>query len=158
MKQGCANLISNPVERSMEKQTTLTKRLAIIGCIFLWLPLMAPVIFALRYFRGSGKFMLDFLMPFEIFPLVLLGSGLLIWAAIRSKLRVRHIGWAFSAAVLLMALGLVIAQVSGLASGRTAPDGTWDTIVTGLLIASDIALMATAVGGTLLVRDLIKKP
>ena len=142
----------------MEKQMALTKRLAIIGCFFLWLPLVAPVIFSLRYFYSSGKFMLDFLMPFEIFPLVLLGSGLLIWAAIRSKLRIRHICWAFGAAVILMVLGLVIAQVSGLASSRIEPDGTWDTTVTGLLIASDIALVVTAVGGTLLVRDLIKKP
>ena len=140
----------------MEKQNKLTKILAIIGCIFLWLPLAAPVIFALSYFRGSGKFMLDFLMPFEIFPLVLLGSGLLIWAAIRSKLRIKHIGWAFGAAVILMVLGLMLAQVSGLASGRIEPDGTWDTIVAGLLIASDIALVVTAVGGTMLVRDLLK--
>ena len=71
----------------MEKQMILTKRLAIIGCISLWLPLLRPVILSFRYFRGSGKFMLDYLLPFEIFPLVLLGSGLLIWAAIRSKLR-----------------------------------------------------------------------
>ncbi len=94
-------------------------------------------------------------MPFEIFPLVLLGSGLLIWAAIRSKLRLKHISWGFAAAVVLMVLGLVLAQVSGLASGRIEPDGTWDTIVTGLLIAADIALVVTAVGGTLLVRDLL---
>ena len=135
----------------------LTKRLAIIGCIFLWLPLVAPVIFALRYFRGSGKFMLDYLLPFEIFPLVLLGSGLLIWAAIRSKLRLKHISWGFAAAVALLVVGLVLAQVSGLASGRIEPDGTWDTIVAGLLIAADIALVVTAVGGTLLVRDLLNK-
>lgn len=136
----------------------LTKRLAIIGCILLWLPLVAPVIFSLRYFRGSGKFMLDFLMPFEIFPLVLLGSGLLIWASIRSKLRLKHISWGFAAAVLLMLLGLVLAQVSRLASGRIQPDSIWNTIVVMLLIAADIALVITAVGGTLLVRDLIKKP
>ena len=141
----------------MEKQMILTKRLAIIGCIFLWLPLVAPVIFALRYFRGSGKFMLDYLLPFEIFPLVLLGSGLLIWAAIRSKLRLKHISWGFAAAVALLVVGLVLAQVSGLASGRIEPDGTWDTIVAGLLIAADIALVVTAVGGTLLVRDLLNK-
>jgi hypothetical protein len=55
-------------------------------------------------------------------------------------------------------VGLVLAQVSGLASGRIESYGTWDAIVTGLLIASDIALVVTAVGGTLLVRDLIKKP
>src|SRR4030042_3795402 len=102
----------------------LTKRLALIGLIFLWLPLVAPVIFSLRYFRGSGKFMLDYLIPFEIFPLVLLGSGLLIWAAIRSKLRIKHISWGFAAAVALLVVGLVLAQVSGLASGRIEPDGT----------------------------------
>lgn len=141
----------------MEKKTILTKRLAIIGCIFLWLPLVAPIIFSLRYFRGSGEFMLDFLMPFEIFPLVLLGSGLLIWAAIRSKQRVKHICWGFAAAVFLLVLGLVLAQVSGLASGRIEPDGTWNMLVSGLLIAADIALVVTAVGGTLLVRDLLKK-
>ncbi len=141
----------------MEKQTKLTKILAIIGCILLWLPLVAPVIFSIRFFQGSGRFMLDYLLPFEIFPLVLLGIGLLIWAAIRAKKRVKFIGMGFGAAVALLALGLVLAQVSGLASGRIESGGTWNTVVSGLLIAADIALVVTAVGGTLLVSDLNRK-
>ena len=141
----------------MEKKNTFTRVLAAAGTVLVWLPLAAPIIFTLIRLVESGRFMLDFLMPFEIFPLVLLGSGLLIWAAIRSKLRIKHIGWAFGAAVILMMLGLLLAQVSGLASGRIEPDGTWDTAVSGLLIASDIALVVTAVGGALLVRDLLLK-
>ena len=141
----------------MEKGARFTRILAIIGSMLLWLPLAAPVVFALAYFFGSGKLMLDFLLPFEVFPLVLLGSGMLIWAAFRSKLRIKHIVWAFAAAILLMALGLVLAQVSGLASGRIEPGGTWNKLVMALLVAADIALVVTAVGGILLVRELLKK-
>ena len=46
--QPCAITNNYQRESSMEKQMILTKRLAIIGCVFLWLPLVAPVIFALR--------------------------------------------------------------------------------------------------------------
>jgi len=140
----------------MEKHKLLTKRLAIIGCVFLWLPLAAPVIFSVSYFRSSGKFMLDFLMPFELFPLTLLGSTLLIWAAIRSKMHIKRIGWAFGAAVILLVLGLALAQVSGLASGRIEPDGTWNIIILVFLAASVVALLTLAVSGILLLRDLMK--
>ncbi len=141
----------------MHKGMRLTKILAAAGCVLLWLPLAAPLVFSIMHFIGSGEFLFDFLMPFELFPLVLLGSGLLIWAAVRSKLRRKLIMGGFGLAVALMVLGLVLAQVSGLASGRIEPDGTWNTIVMGMILASFALLVVTAVGGILLLRDLNKR-
>ena len=141
----------------MEKDNKFTKILPGAGTVLVWLPLAAPIIFAVIRLIGNRRFMLDYLMPFELFPLILLGSGLLIWAAIRAKSRVKLICWGFGAAAALLVLGLVLAQVSGLASGRIEPDGTWNTIVLGFLAASTAALLTLAVGGILLFWDLTKK-
>ena len=96
-------------------------------------------------------------MPFELFPLILLGSGLLIWAATRGKARLRPICWSFGAAAALLVISQVLAVVSGLASGRIEPTGFWWTIVLILLAASAAALLTLAVGGILLLKDLTKK-
>ena len=141
----------------MKKKNTFTKILAIAGTVLVWLPLASPVFFGVIRLIGRRRFMLDYLMPFELFPLILLGSGLLIWAAIRSKAPLKLIGWSLGAAVTLLVIGLVLAQVSGLASGRTEPDGTWNTVVLFFLAASTVALLTLAVGGILLLRDLWKK-
>jgi hypothetical protein len=142
----------------MDKKNTFTKVMATAGTVLVGLPLVAPVISSLKYFRGSGKFMLDFLMPFKIFPLVLLGTGLLLWAAIRVKSRLKLISWSFGAIVALMVLGLVLAVVSGMTPlGYSRDiDNTWYTIVLGFLAAPYAAQLVTIVGGFLLVCDLFK--
>ena len=153
----CLLPCTDRMDATVEKDNKFTKILAAAGTVLVWLPLAAPIIFAVIRLIGNRRFMLDYLMPFELFPLILFGSVLLIWAAIRGKARVKLICWSFGAAAALLVLGLVLAQVSGLASGRIEPDGTWNTIVLGFLAASAAALLTLAAGGILLLRDLTKK-
>ncbi len=101
--------------------------------------------------------MIDYLIPAELFPLVILGSGLLIWAAIRAKSRVKRIGWSFGVAVGLLVLSQVLAVVSGLASGRIEASGIWWVLVITLLAAFIMAVVAIGGGGILLLRDLFHK-
>src|SRR5512147_511105 len=77
--------------RHMEKRNTLTKILAILGTLFAWVPLLAPIFFSLMRLLQAGRFQFDYLLPAELFPLAWLGGGLLIWAAIRARLRIQPI-------------------------------------------------------------------
>ena len=58
-------------------------------------------------------------MPAELFPVVLVGGGLLVWAAIRAGLRRGIIGWGLAAAVGFLIVSMALAMVTGLASGET---------------------------------------
>jgi len=137
----------------MEKKHRLTQILAIVGTILLWLPMIAPVIFGLiRYIQGR-RFLFDYLAPAELFPVVLLGGGLLLWAAIRARSRREIIGWGLAAAVVLLIGVMVLAQVTGLDSGA-AEEGGWQwSLVLVLMAGFWLALMGTGIGGVLLACD-----
>lgn len=140
----------------MEKQKhgLLTRMLAIVGTLLIWLPLAAPLFFGLVRLVAAGDFRFDFLMPAELFPVVLVGALLLIWAAVRSGSYRRPIIGGFVAAVLLLVGGQALAVVTGLASGATEPAGlAWAAVVAALVLYI-VALIAIGVGGILLLRGL----
>lgn len=137
----------------MENRNVLSKTLAVVGTVLVWLPIVAPLLFSLR-FVGAPFFRLDYLMPAELFPLVLVGGGLLLWAAIRARWRRALIGGALGAAVGLLVAGQVLALVTGLASGETEPTGWPWALVMGSIVAYILAVIIIGVGGALLLRDL----
>ncbi len=57
----------------MEKHSLLTRILAIAGTVLVGLPILAPVLFSIVALAAEGRFHLDYLMPAELFPAVLLG-------------------------------------------------------------------------------------
>jgi hypothetical protein len=138
----------------MEKKDTLTKILAIAGSILVWLPMLAPLVFAVIRFIQARRFLFDYLMPAEIFPVVLVGSGLLVWAAIRARSRRGLIGWGLAAAVGLLICSMALAEVTGLASGETEEGGWQWALVLVLFAGFWLGLVGMGVGGVLLVRDL----
>jgi hypothetical protein len=96
----------------------------------------------------------DYLMPAEPFPAFIVGGGLRLWAAYRARSRKRLIAWAVGVAVGSLFLSQLLAVVTGLASGATQPTGwPWGLVVAGLAVYVG-AVIATGVGGVLLVRDL----
>ncbi len=140
----------------MEKRGTLTRVIAIIGTIAVWIPLLAPLIFAVVHYFVTKRFLFDYLMPAELGLLALGGACALLWAALRSKLRVKWIAWAFGIAVFLLFGSQLLAVVTGLADGST-PMGGWEwAVVLGMLIGYILALIALGIGGILLIRDLRK--
>jgi hypothetical protein len=140
----------------MENKNILTRILAIVGTVLACLPIVAPLLLGVAALFTRHRFLLDYLMPAELFPLVLVGAGLLLWAALRSHMRRGLIGWGLvSAAVLLFGLqGLAV--VTGLASGRTEATGWPYMLVMGMLIGYILAVVVIGVGGALLLRDLFK--
>ena len=139
----------------MEKKDSLTKVLAILGTVLVWLPLLAPLFFSLR-FIGSGHFNFDYLLPAEFFPVALAGGIQLAWAALRAHSRRRPILWGLGVAVVLLFVGQGVAVATGLASGATEPTFTALAPVIASIAAYAIGLVVAGIGGILLIRDLYK--
>ena len=142
----------------MEKKDAFTKFLAILGTIFVWLPIVAPIIFSVGFALRTGMFRVDYLMPAELFPIAMLGGGMLLWAALRARLRRGLIGWGLVIAIGMLFGGQALAVITGLASGETEPTPWLMALVLVPLGIYVLALVAVGIGGVLLVRDLFKQP
>jgi hypothetical protein len=142
--------------QQMEKKGVLTKILAIVGTVLVWLPILAPVLLSVAVIIKEHTFQFDYLMPAELFPATLVGGGLLIWAALRARSRRRLIGWGLGIALGLLVGGQVLAVVTGLASGETKPAGWWWALVLASIVVYSLAIVVIGVGGVLLLRDLFK--
>jgi hypothetical protein len=131
----------------------INKTLTGIGTFLVWFPLLIPFLFSITLFISSGLFRFDFLMPAELFPIELLGGGLLVWAAIRMKKRRRII----LSSLFLAAASLIgsqsLAVITGLANGTTKPDGWQWILVLSVLTIYIFSLVALGIGGILLLRD-----
>lgn len=142
----------------MEKKNALTKGLTIVGTGLVWFPLLAPLLLSAVTGMVEGVFRFDYLMPAELFLVALLGGLLLLWAAIRMQARRGLIGWGLGLAVGLLVGSQVLAVVTGLAHGDTAPGGWAWILVLTLLGSYILAVMGVGIGGILLLRDQFKVP
>ncbi len=143
----------------MSKKDVFTKTLATAGTVLVWLPILAPVLLAVTVsVRAHVSLLshLDYLMPAELFPVALVGGGLLLWAALRTRVRRRLVAGSLAGAVILLVGSQAVAVVTGLASGRTEPTGWQWALVLALLALFVLALIAMGVGGVLLLRDFFK--
>jgi len=142
----------------MEKKDILTKVLAIIGTVLVWFPILSPVVVSVIGFTAERMFRFDYLMPAELFPVALVGGGLLMWAALRAHSRRGIIGWGLGTAAGLLVGGQTLAMATGLASGDTEPTGWQWALVLASIGVYSLALVVIGAGGVLLLRDLFKPP
>ena len=140
----------------MEKRDSLTKGLAVTGTVLVWFPLLAPVVLGIAALFTRGRFLFDFLMPAELFPFALAGAALLLWAGLRAHSHWKLIAWGLGIAVAFLVGSQALAEVTGLASGAMEPVGIWWILVLVLFAAFVAALIAIAVDGILLLRDLFR--
>jgi inorganic pyrophosphatase len=138
----------------MQKKDALSKMLASLGTVLVWIPLIAPALFAVIQLIRARIFRFDFLMPAELFPLVLIGGLLLLWAALRTRLYRRLVGWSLGLAVCLLLGSQGLAVVTGLASGAAEPAGWPWALVIATLVGFLLAVVSLAIGGALLLRGL----
>jgi len=140
----------------MGKRDVLTKILAVAGIVLTALPLLLPLIFGLLNVLSGGRFLVDFLMPAELFLVVLAGGVLLVWAAVRARRRMTWMTWSLSVAVCSLALSVGAAMINGQATGEIDPQqASWIVSLVGLVLYL-LAVMALAVGGALLARDVFR--
>ncbi|MCW5854081.1 MAG: hypothetical protein KIT87_28700 [Anaerolineae bacterium] len=140
----------------MDNRNLLTKILAGTGTLLVWFPILTPLVLAVVARLTRGRFLLDYLMPAELLPSFLVGGGLLIWAAGRTRARQRLIGWGFGLAIAALVGSQALAVMTGLASGTTEPTGWPGAIVLALLAAYIVLVVVVGVGGVLVWRDLLK--
>lgn len=140
----------------MKKHDLLTWILASGGTLLLWFPILAPVFFGVVRLAQGRRFLLDYLMPGELFPVVLVGGGALLWAAVRARSRRGLIGWSLLAAVVMLFGALALAQVTGLASGEIETAGWPWALTLGMILLYALLVMVAGVGGILLIRDLFR--
>jgi hypothetical protein len=138
----------------MDKKGLITRTLVTIGTVLIWFPMVLPVIFSGSRLLRAHIFRFDYLLPAEIFPVVLVGAALLLWGARRAHLRTAFIGGGFALTLASLALALILAQVTGMASGAVEPVGWPFALVAACFVLFWIGMLAMGVGGILLWRDL----
>ena len=142
----------------MKRPGTLTRILAIAGTALAWFPILAPITITVVYFIDTGTLRFDYLMPAELFLATLIGGGLLIWAGLRARSDLRLIGWGLGLAFGLLVGSQTFAVVTGLASGDTEPAGLLWAIILAMLVCYSLAIIAVAIGGVMLLREIYRPP
>lgn len=142
----------------MSGREAFTKVLSAVGDLLVWVPLLAPLALSAARFMQAGDLRVDFLMPAELFPAVLVGGLALLWAAFRRRSHRRAIGWPLGVAVSALAVSMGAAVATGLASGAAEPVGWRVVLVAGLLAVYVGAVLALAVSGASLVRSVVCAP
>ena len=140
----------------MSTKNPFTLFLAAAGTVLTAVPLLLPLFFGLRNALSGGRFLADFLMPAELFLVVLAGGVLLVWAALRARRRTTWMTWSLSVAVCSLALSTGAAVINWQASGEIDPQqASWIVSLAGLGLYL-LAVLALTVGGGLLTRDMLR--
>jgi len=144
----------------MQTKNTLTKVLAISGTVLVWLTLLSPFLLWVAFSAWRGSFStryFDYLLPAELFLVVLVGGLLLVWAALRARRYRLLIGCSLGLAVLALVGGQGLAVLTGLATGEIGQDSWQWGLVVATLGVYWLALVGLGVGGGLLGRQPGKK-
>ena len=139
----------------MNQRSPLTRALALIGTILVLLPIAFMLLTSAIGTARSGSFRMDYLIPGELFPLVVIGGGLLLAAARLShshNRRLIELSFAVAVAALILSQGLAV--VTGLASGETPAEGLPWIAVLAIFAIYDLAVIVLGVGGVRLVAEL----
>jgi thiosulfate reductase cytochrome b subunit len=126
--------------------------------VLVWFPILAPILLSLVRIFSGGRFRFDYLMPAELFPLAMLGGGLLAWAALRAHSHQKLIIWGLGAAALCLVISQGLAVATGLASGATETGGWQWVLMLAFLAMYSTALIVVAIGGLLLLGDVFQPP
>jgi len=140
----------------MKNNLSFFKILSIIGLILVWIPIIFPIILSIVKLVKSGRFLLDFLIPAEMFIIVLVGSALLLLVAWKIKYNVKAIGFGLITTVVLLFGSQILATITGLASGEMEPKGGIFALVVGGIVLYDLIVIEIGVAGLYLVNKLIK--
>jgi len=97
--------------------------LNLIGVVLVWFPVLFPIFIGIDRFLISKRWLFDYLIPAELFPLVFSGGILLFIAAYKSGRYKQQVKWTLVLMLATLVLGQVVAVLTGLASGRTEPVG-----------------------------------
>lgn len=141
----------------MKGRSVLTKVFALAGVILVWIPLFFAVLTAIIGSIASRKFLFDYLMPAELFPLALAGTIMLLLATILAHAYRKSICMAAAAAVLFLLGSQTLAAVTRLASGSAEPSGWAMVSVIVLINLYSISIAGIGAIGILLNKVVYRK-
>ena len=138
------------------KKIFLTRSLVIAGVILTWFPILATLITAVFASIIERSFLFDFLMPAELGVFAILGTSLLLWAAIRLKSMIKPIAWSLALMIILLFGSQALAVATGLATGERPSSDAMFYVVMGMLMMYSVILILPAILGTRLLRQAFK--
>jgi len=101
-------------------------------------------------------FLFDYLMPAELFPIILIGSLLLLWATLRARSQRKPVVWGLIAMGVFLIGITAIAEVTGLASGAVEAEGWPRVLVIASIILYTLAVIEIGITGVFLLRNLYR--
>ncbi len=140
----------------MKDKARVTRVMAIVGTVFVGLPLLFMVLTSLIGSISSGKFLMDYFIPAELFPLVAIGAILLFWAALRSRLYLKPICWTIGVGLVALIASQGIAMASGIGTGEREAAGFWFVLVIIIYALYVIGVIALLILGVSLSRGLVR--
>lgn len=138
----------------MDKKARFLRILAYVGVACIWLPLITPLLFSVIHLFMTGRMMIDYLMPAELLPMVIVGGVLITYIAFRIRSHRLIISLSTAGTVLLFLAISAAAALTGLASGTNEPEGWRLFLVMSLLGGYIIDIIVLGIGAVLLVRSL----
>jgi len=145
------------MEEKEKKRDAPARIPAIAGTLLAWTPAAFTVFVSVIGTIREGRFLFDYLMPAELALFALAGGVLLLWAAKRTRTKLKWIGTSFVTELFFLGSILVIPSVTGLASGETEPAGAPFIAVIICLVLFILAQIFVGIGGILLWKDLYRK-
>lgn len=141
----------------MNARKVWIKALAVVGTALVIVPIAAAIASAIPLLT-TPEATFDWLTPAEFSPVALIGGVMLLGCSWMAKDRRGLVitGIALSFGVLIT--GLVVARVSGLATGEREPEGLMGALVVASIAIYVVGLLVLIVAGWLLTRDLFHPP
>jgi hypothetical protein len=120
---------------------------AVTGSVLLWIPIGLMIVTAIIGSLSAGKLLMDYLMPAELFFLVLAGWVLLIIGSALSQTMRGPVVIIGAASVVVLIGSQILAVVSGFASGVVPAEGPIWYLVLGMLILYDLLVIVLGILG-----------
>jgi O-antigen ligase len=133
-----------------------TKAPAAVGALLVWFPIVATIATGAIAWTEHDVHLFDPLMPAALFPFAFVGAVLLLGASLLARSRRWLILLGLMLMVLLLATSLALAFDPRVASDEVDADSS-RMLAIASLAGYTLALVVVAVGGVLLVRDLLRR-
>ncbi len=135
----------------------LARFLTLLGDAVLWIPILLSIAAAIIGSAAEKRFLFDYLLPAELFPVAAFGAIILIIGAYLSRRLYKFICATSLLMAAFLAAGQLTAVLTGLASGETAAEGAVFNLVLALIAAYSLLLLINCVAGLRLAISLCKK-
>lgn len=136
------------------KKILFTRNLAVFGTLLVWIPILLPIVLSVIGLVSGKSFNFDFLMPAELFLVILPGAILLIVTSFLVKSNRTPILISSGITLLSLIAGPLIAVLTGLDSGETEPTSPAYLIVTAIFGVYNFSVIALGISGISLIRKI----